>query len=222
MPEVYKFTSFTTSNCYILRPFNNDICIFIDLPPDLHEPLSYVKQNKLTIGGALVTHGHFDHALGMQDFESSIYMNLEDEFLARNPQEQLAMFTDSELKAAQYEGDISNLESIPYDFIKTHHNPGHTAGSTSFEFTSLGLIFTGDFVFRDSIGRTDLKSGNNNKMIDSIKNVYSKFNPDYEILPGHGPSGKVSTISRGNIFIKEYLNDWASKGYTEYIWKWRW
>jgi len=83
--DVYRFTSFTTSNCYVLRPFGNDVCIFIDLPPDLTEPLDYVRKNNLSIGGALVTHGHFDHALGMSLFPSNIFMNLEDEFLARNP-----------------------------------------------------------------------------------------------------------------------------------------
>jgi len=205
--EMYKFTSFTTSNCYVLRPFNDDICLFVDLPPDLSEPLSYVKENNLTIGGALVTHGHFDHALGMQQVGTNIYMNLQDEYLARNPQEQIAMFTDNAYEAEEFNGDILDIDKIPYDFIKTHHNPGHTSGSTSFEFPKLGIIFTGDFVFKESIGRTDLKSGSQDEMIHSIKNVFSMFNPDYEILPGHGASEKVSIISKDNIFIKEYLND---------------
>lgn len=206
MAELYKFTSFTTSNCYILRPFNDDVCIFVDLPPDLEEPLSYVIKNKLTIGGALVTHGHFDHALGMQKFGSQIYMNLEDEFLARNPKEQIAMFTDNAFEADMFNGDILDIDKIPYKFIKTYHNPGHTEGSTSFEFTDMGLIFTGDFVFRDSIGRTDLHTGSNDKMINSIKSIFSKFDPDFEILPGHGPSDKVSIIGKENVFIKEYIN----------------
>ena len=93
--ELYRFTSFTSSNCYILRPFNDDVCFFVDLPPDLDEPINYVKKNNLSIGGALVTHGHFDHSLGMVNFESKIFMNLEDEFLARNPQEQIASFTNN-------------------------------------------------------------------------------------------------------------------------------
>ena len=49
------FTSFTTSNCYVLQPFGDQVCIFIDLPPDLDEALSYVKQKNLSIGGALIT-----------------------------------------------------------------------------------------------------------------------------------------------------------------------
>ena len=205
--QIYKFTSFTTSNCYILRPFNDEICMFIDLPPDLNEPLHYVKENNLTVAGALVTHGHFDHALGMQSFDSNIYMNLNDEFLARNPQEQIAMFTNNTFQAEKFNGEIIDIKNLPYDFIKIHCNPGHTEGSVSFEFPEMGTIFTGDFVFKDSIGRTDLKTGNHNDMISSIKNVFSKFNPDYEVLPGHGSSETVSNIRKDNLFIKEHLHD---------------
>ena len=205
--EIYKFTSFTTSNCYILRPFNDEICMFIDLPPDLNEPLHYVKENNLTVAGALVTHGHFDHALGMQSFDSNIYMNLNDEFLARNPQEQIAMFTNNTFQAEKFNGEIIDIKNLPYDFIKIHCNPGHTEGSVSFEFPEMGTIFTGDFVFKDSIGRTDLKTGNHNDMISSIKYVFSKFNPDYEVLPGHGSSETVSNIRKDNLFIKEHLHD---------------
>tara|TARA_B100000902_G_scaffold8655_1_gene10887 strand:+ start:2598 stop:3230 length:633 start_codon:yes stop_codon:yes gene_type:complete len=204
--EIYKFTSFTTSNCYILRPFNDDVCFFIDLPPDLEEPLEYVKNNNLTIGGALVTHGHFDHALGMQKFNGNIHMNLNDDFLARNPQEQLAMFTNTTQDVEMFNGEIQDVEQSEFDFLNVYHNPGHTAGSSSFEFPELGLIFTGDFVFKDSVGRTDLKTGSHNEMISSIKNVYSLFNNDYEVMPGHGPSEKVSIISKNNSFIKDTLN----------------
>ena len=114
--EIYKFTSFTTSNCYILRPFNDEICIFVDLPPDLTEPLIYVKENNLSIAGALVTHGHFDHALGMESFQSSIYMNLEDEFLARNPQEQISMFTNNAFNAEKFNGEITTTEFMAKQF----------------------------------------------------------------------------------------------------------
>jgi len=183
--------------------------MFIDLPPDLNEPLHYVKENNLTVAGALVTHGHFDHALGMQSFDSNIYMNLNDEFLARNPQEQIAMFTNNTFQAEKFNGEIIDIKNLPYDFIKIHCNPGHTEGSVSFEFPEMGTIFTGDFVFKDSIGRTDLKTGNHNDMISSIKNVFSKFNPDYEVLPGHGSSETVSNIRKDNLFIKEHLHDWT-------------
>jgi glyoxylase-like metal-dependent hydrolase (beta-lactamase superfamily II) len=62
-------------------------------------------------------------------------------------------------------------------------------------------------VFRDGIGRTDLHSGSLIEMKASLKNVFMNFNEDFEILPGHGPSGKVKSIKSNNITIKECLND---------------
>ncbi len=201
------FTSFTTSNCYVLQPFGDEVCIFVDLPPDLDVALDYVKQNNLSIGGALITHGHYDHALGLKDFNYNSYINLDDEFLARNPQEQIKYFMGSSDGIEMYSGELKYLEDIPFQNITYHKNPGHTKGSTSFELSDLGLIFTGDFVFNDGVGRTDLVSGSLTDMKDSIKNVFMNFNEDYEILPGHGPSGKVKSIKTNNKLIKDLLDD---------------
>ena len=201
------FTSFTTSNCYVLQPFGDDVCIFIDLPPDLDDALQYVKNNNLTIGGAFITHGHYDHALGLKDFNYNSYINLDDEFLARNPQEQIKYFMGSSDGIEMYSGELNYLDDIPYKNLNFYKNPGHTKGSTSFEFSDLGLIFTGDFVFKDGIGRTDLQSGSFIDMKTSINNVFMNFNDDFEILPGHGPSGKVKSIKSNNIIIKEFLHD---------------
>lgn len=201
------FTSFTTSNCYVLQPFGDDVCIFIDLPPDLDDALQYVKNNNLTIGGAFITHGHYDHALGLKDFNYNSYINLDDEFLARNPQEQIKYFMGSSDGIEMYSGELNYLNDIPYKNLNFYKNPGHTKGSTSFEFSDLGLIFTGDFVFKDGIGRTDLQSGSFIDMKTSINNVFMNFNDDFEILPGHGPSGKVKSIKSNNIIIKEFLHD---------------
>ena len=83
----------------------------------------------------------------------------------------------------------------------------HTKGSVSYEFPNEGVIFTGDFVFKDSIGRTELFSGSMEEMNNSLKNIFLNFNDEYEILPGHGPSGKVISIKNNNEFIKALLND---------------
>ena len=77
MNDLFVFTSFTTSNCYIVTPDISDgISYVIDLPPDLDPVLDYIKQENLSVGGALLTHGHFDHSLGMSSFDGSIYICL--------------------------------------------------------------------------------------------------------------------------------------------------
>ena len=110
MSDIQTFTSFTTSNCYVVTPEkNSDICYIIDLPPDVEPALEYVKNNNLSIGGCLLTHGHFDHSLGMDKVDGKIYINLDDEFLARNPQEQLSAFTNSELEVQEYTGELNDI-----------------------------------------------------------------------------------------------------------------
>ena len=91
--------------------------------------------------------------------------------------------------------------------MKVHGNPGHTKGSTSFEFPNMGVVFTGDFVFKDGIGRTDLYSGNTNEMIHSLNNVFTMFPNDYLVYPGHGDKDTVKSIKNNNLLVREYLND---------------
>jgi len=210
MNNIKVFTSFTTSNCYVVTPDNNGICFLIDLPPDLDETLKYINNNNLSIGGAFVTHGHYDHSLGMKEIKNNIFMNLDDEFLARNPQDQIGKLLNG-LTLEQYDGEIKDIYSHQYDFLKVYSNPGHTVGSVSFEFPNLGAIFTGDFVFKESIGRTDLYSGNIASMKDSINNIFVNFDKSFDIFPGHGEYDSVKNILNNNIVLKELLDDWTSK-----------
>jgi len=206
MNDIKVFTSFTTSNCYVVTPDNSGVCYLIDLPPDLDETLNYIRNKNLSIGGAFVTHGHYDHSLGMKEIKSNIFMNLDDEFLARNPQDQIGKILNG-LFLEQYEGEILDIHSHQFDFLKVYSNPGHTVGSVSFEFPNLGAIFTGDFVFKESIGRTDLYSGDIKSMKDSINKVFVNFDKSFDIFPGHGEYDSVENILINNIVLKELLDD---------------
>ena len=208
MDDIFVYTSFTTSNCYIVTPNRSDgITYVIDLPPDLEPVLNYIKQENLSIGGALLTHGHFDHCLGMGSFDGSIYIDLNDEQLARNPEEQLKSFVGLNLESITFDGELNEVNQLDTKELVVHSNPGHTKGSTSFEFPGIGVIFTGDFIFKDGIGRTDLSTGDTNEMIHSINNVFTKFNNDYILYPGHGDKDTVKSIKNNNILVREYLND---------------
>ena len=208
MDDIFVFTSFTTSNCYIVTPDISDgISYVIDLPPDLDPVLDYIKQESLSVGGALLTHGHFDHSLGMSSFDGSIYIDLNDEQLARNPEEQLKSFIGLNLDSVTFHGELNEVKDIHSDELVVHSNPGHTKGSSSFEFPNLGVVFTGDFIFKDGIGRTDLLTGDTNEMIESINSVFTEFNDDYILYPGHGDKDTVKSIKNNNILVKEYLHD---------------
>jgi glyoxylase-like metal-dependent hydrolase (beta-lactamase superfamily II) len=140
-------------------------------------------------------------------FDGHAYINLDDEFLARNPDEQIKSFIGQDVDIEGYNGELKSIDTLNSDYIIVHKNPGHTKGSVSYEFPNEGLIFTGDFVFKDSIGRTDLFSGSMDQMNTSLRETFLNFEEEFEILPGHGPSGKVRSIKNNNEYIKVLLND---------------
>ena len=210
MSHVYRFESFTTSNCYVVTPEkNSNICYLIDLPPDVNEVLNYVNKKNLSIGAVFLTHGHYDHSLGLQTYnDGNVYMSLEDEFLARNPAEQLKSFMiQEEISLDKYQGILKNIEDYDDQNLVVYKNPGHTKGSISFLFKESGIIFTGDFVFAEGVGRTDLYSGDIVQMKHSINNIFVPLNKDYEVFPGHGKSDTVNNILNYNNYLKEFIDD---------------
>ncbi len=210
MSNIYRFESFTTSNCYVITPKkNSNICYVVDLPPDFNNVLDYIKTKNFTIGAVFLTHGHYDHSLGLNIYnDGNVFMNLDDEFLARNPAEQLKSFMiNDDISLEKHEGILNNIDNYKDEKLLVYKNPGHTKGSISFLFEEIGTIFTGDFVFAEGIGRTDLYSGDLDQMKESINNVFLPLREDYEVYPGHGKSDTVKNILNYNSYLKEFIND---------------
>ena len=128
-------------------------CIVID-PGDEYNKIKDKIGNK-NVKGVIVTHNHFDH-IGALSYFNSIY-------------------DYNKLK----EG-INNINKFKFEVIQT---PGHTRDSICIYFKEDNIMFTGDFIFKDGIGRTDL-GGNDLDMIKSIDKI-SKY-PNVKIYPGHG------------------------------------
>ena len=162
-------------NTYILEKDNN--VLIIDPGSDGDIIKEKVKDKK--IDGILITHKHFDHVGSLSIFkEYNIYSydNLEEkEYIIGN---------------------------FIFDVI---YNPGHSGDSISFYFKKDNILFSGDFIFKDSIGRVDLPTGNNNDMIDSIIKI-SKYPKDMIIYPGHGESTTLGYEIENNIYFRRILN----------------
>lgn len=172
------------TNCYIVKE-NNEVLI-IDPGKKADRIISNINVTEKVVG-IILTHGHFDH-IGAVDnlveyYNCDVFINLKDKELLNHKMNSMAGYigkVKSEVKSLP-EGKF-NIGTFNLNIIYT---PGHTEGSILIEYKN--HLFTGDTLFKNSIGRTDLYSGNNSKMFQSIK-LIKQLNSELIVYPGHGDS----------------------------------
>lgn len=193
-------------NTYLL--IKKDEVIVIDPGLNGETVASFLHENNLKVVSVLLTHGHFDHILGLNDLQSFL------PFTTFIHQQDLAMLYDPELNYGKNYGvhfklskafqvkqvvDLTELDIINEKLLVLH-TPGHTLGSVMFKYQN--HIFSGDTLFYDSIGRTDLFSGNFNAIRRSLNMIKSTLSNQNMIYPGHGRSGKLQDIKKTNRFLQ--------------------
>ena len=139
-------------------------------PGDEYEKIKK-EINNLNLKAILITHNHFDHVGALNKFKNIIIDNT----------------SEKEQKIGQFK----------FEIIKT---PGHTSDSVSFYFKEENKMFVGDFVFENSIGRTDLDTGNNIDMKKSIEKLKT-YPINTKIYPGHGNSTTLQQEIKNNPFF---------------------
>lgn len=161
------------TNCYILS--KNNKCIIIDPASEYQKILESIKGKELV--SVIVTHHHFDHVGALNYFNKSI------------------IFDRNNLEEKEYKISDFNFEII--------YTPGHKEDSITIYFKDEKIMFTGDFIFKDTIGRTDLKGGNSIAMANSIEKILN-YDDDIIIYPGHGNKTTLKQ-EKGNLQIQKYL-----------------
>ncbi len=156
------------------------------------------------------THGHFDHIAGnlliKERFNSKIIVHKEDSSMLTHPELNFSIFSGEKIISPPPDIILDEkklkltLCDIEWFILNT---PGHTKGSIILINEKERLIFAGDLIFEDSIGRTDLPSGNFNEMIYSLKTV-NELPDDYFVYPGHGNSFYLKDFKS---WLKGFLNE---------------
>lgn len=165
-------------------------CVVID-PANSGKVLSKVSELGLKIQAILITHGHFDHIMGVSKLREAtkarVYINKLDSAAMKDNGASLASMIGvrvdpSKIDAFVSDGDTVHEAGIDFRVI---HTPGHTKGGVCFVVEEARVIFSGDTLFFMSYGRTDLPGGDAPALYDSI--VYKLFTlkGDYRVLPGH-------------------------------------
>lgn len=202
------------TNAYIIGDAETGEAVLID-PVDNAPLLQRTAQDAgLTIKWILATHAHFDHVLASHELKeltgAPFWIHAEAApFLDLLP-ESGVRFTGTPFPEAATpdrllttEPETLTLGTITLDTLYT---PGHAPGHLSFYMPDHGIVFSGDALFKGSIGRTDLPGGDLPLLMTSMADKLLTLDRDTQILPGHGQPTTIGEERATNPFIRDYLH----------------
>jgi len=168
---------------------------------------SFIEENSLKISYLINTHCHIDHILGCSFIKTKYnpvyYMPEKDLLLFENAENQAAMFGVTLNKLPELEKFLSEDEKIKLgnESITMLFTPGHSPGEFCLYMEDSGFCISGDVLFDENIGRTDLPGGNFNVLIDSIENKLLTLPDEVVIYPGHGEKSTIGHEKLHNPFL---------------------
>ena len=202
-----------SENCYVVSDESRD-CVIIDCgayyPEEGQAIVGYIRQQQLTPRHLLCTHGHFDHCMGngyiFRAFGLKPRAHQDDSFLMEKMERQT-----SDILGIPIHLDVPPVGSYLTDSdtltFGSHtwqilHTPGHTPGGIVFYDADEHIAFSGDTLFRMSIGRTDFERGSYADMITSLHMLATQLPADTKIYAGHGPETTMADEIRYNPYLR--------------------
>jgi len=211
------------TNCYIFSSSKKE-CVIIDPGGDEAEIAARVDVLSMVPIGIALTHGHVDHAAALGKLQASYaargyklpvavsaadkkYIGIGGLDIQREILDQLGLdgkdlfATAEELPRADVR--LHDGDRVFDTDIVVLETPGHTSGSVCFYSEKEGILFSGDTLYFDGVGRSDLPGGSEKKLRESILTKIAVLPPETRVFPGHGPFTTVERERRGNPFLRE-------------------
>jgi hydroxyacylglutathione hydrolase len=194
------------TNCYVVcsAPSASE-AVVVDPSGDATELRLLLARLGTRCVGILVTHGHWDHLVGVADLAEGtgapVYMSEGERSLLEDPNR----FTPPGLTVRPYTPDVLlgggetiELAGVTFDVLSVPgHSPAHLA------FHADGCLLSGDVLFAGSVGRADLPGADWDTLLDSIRSLLERYPPETIVYPGHGPSTTLGAELERNPFLQE-------------------
>lgn len=209
------------TNCHVVATGANNECLIID--PGLGAApfvLDVVADYGLLPVALLATHGHVDHVWQLYPLAADLaipaVIHKSDREFLTNPIKAISpeggkliqsLTPDQQWLEPDEVIEISNRAQLDFAgfTISIIPTPGHTAGSVCFQLNG-DHLFTGDLLFKNAIGRTDLYSGDSSQMQNSLEMIMSEFGDETMVFPGHGDNSTIGAERVNNPYLKKLGN----------------
>jgi len=207
-PELAKIHTMVVgrlqTNCYILQC--DATAIIIDPGDEPERIVRFLNGMKVKPSQIIATHTHFDHVLGVDSLRTKLsipfLIHHDDLDMLESMQSRVRQFMGFEVPPPpKVDGYLKDGESLKLgdESIRVLHTPGHSPGSIS--LSGDGYVLTGDALFSQSIGRTDLPGGDLDTLIRSIRERLFKLDDETIVYPGHGPETTIGDEKLANPFV---------------------
>jgi len=204
--------SMVQTNCYIVINVETRECFIIDPGASGKQLAEKIRQDNLTPVAVLLTHGHFDHAGGAkplaEEFGIKIYAHEAEADTLHDPQKNVSWMVGTK---ETYDADVflkdEEVINLAGFEVKVLHTPGHTEGGCCYYIAEEGVVFSGDTLFAQSVGRTDFPGGSMSQIVRSIQkklmilNEPGNLENDIMVYPGHNDPTTIETERMENPYL---------------------
>lgn len=192
------------TNCYLVRASRDaPEAVVVDPSGDATTIRLRLAELGSPCTAILITHGHWDHLLGVADLAEGtgapVYMAEGERMLLEEPDDfspvTMRPYSPNVLLQGGETFDIAGLS------FRVHSVPGHSPAHLA--YATDGALFSGDVLFAGSVGRTDLPGASWETLLDSIRSLVDAYPPETAVYPGHGPATTLGAELEGNPFLGE-------------------
>ncbi|OUN33468.1 MBL fold metallo-hydrolase [Lachnoclostridium sp. An76] len=195
------------TNCYIGINEETKECFIVDPATCPPEFVSYIKNAGLTVKAVLLTHGHFDHIMGLdallKEFPVPVYAHEAERDVLESEQlnSSASMLGQPySFSGADYVTNRQELRIAGFE-IRVVYTPGHTIGGCCYYIEKEKTLFSGDTLFHGSVGRTDLPTGSMGQLVSSVRDRLFVLPDDTKVYPGHMEETTIGYEKKYNPFI---------------------